>query len=139
MNEKNENTLIGLLSKKKALLAEMLGSTRKALELLKNDDIEEFEREIGRCEDMMRKADELAEEEKAYAKDDKQPGQQAISNEIESILRELSQASEECKKASGEKLKEYGSRIKALRQTKQGIGVYAPQTNPDAIFFDAKQ
>lgn len=139
MNVKQTDSLENILRKKRDLLSDMLLALTKAAQMLEADDALAFDRELDRCGKIMRRVDELSETEKALGASGLGKEEEDLRKEIASIAKKIADMNAELIKASGEKLNSFGSRIKALRQTKQGMGAYSAPANPDAIFIDAKK
>jgi hypothetical protein len=123
-----------ILKAKKTLLEELLGTINKAMRLLEEDNVDEFDRELQSCELIMRKVDELGK----TSSEEMSPADIEISRDIEQIFGRIVQANNDLRELSEEKLKSYGSQIKAIRQKKQGLDAYNRNAQ-SAVFIDEKQ
>ncbi len=123
-----------ILKAKKTLLEELLGTINKAMRLLEEDNVDEFDRELQSCELIMRKVDELGK----ISSEEMSPADIEISRDIEQIFGRIVQANNDLRELSEEKLKSYGSQIKAIRQKKQGLDAYNRNAQ-SAVFIDEKQ
>ncbi|MGE5495257.1 MAG: hypothetical protein ACM3S4_08180 [Burkholderiales bacterium] len=123
-----------ILKAKKTLLEELLDTINKAMRLLKEDNVDEFDRELQSCEQIMRKVDELGK----TPSEEMSPADVEIGKEIEQLFGRIVQANNALRELSEEKLKSYGSQIKAIRQKRQGLDAYNRSSN-SAVFIDEKQ
>jgi hypothetical protein len=123
-----------ILKAKKTLLEELLGTINKAMRLLEEDNVDDFDRELQSCEQIMRKVDELGK----TSSEEMSPADIEISRDIERIFGRIVQANNDLRELSEEKLKSYGGQIKAIRQKKQGLDAYNRNAQ-SAVFIDEKQ
>lgn len=129
----NEN-ITDILQAKKTLLEELLSTIKTAMRLLEEDNVENFDRELQNCEQIMRKIDELGKTPAG----EKSPADVKIEKDVEQLFARIVEANKELKELSEEKLKSYSGQIKAIRQKKQGLDVYN-QNVRNAVFIDEKQ
>jgi hypothetical protein len=123
-----------ILKAKKTLLEELLGTINKAMRLLEEDNVDEFDRELQSCEQIMRKVDELGK----TSSEEMSSTDIEISRDIGQMFGRIVQANNDLRELSEEKLKSYGGQIKAIRQKKQGLDAYNRNAQ-SAVFIDEKQ
>jgi len=139
MSETDQKKLVELLALKKELMSSMLESLRRAIDLLEGENVDEFNSELERCEDIMRRIDELTEQQAGICV----PGAEKpafiaeAENEIKHIAGQVAEANMECNSVAKEKLKSFGHRLKSIRQKRLGMGGYAHQESA-AAFVDMK-
>lgn len=140
MKEQIINDLTNMLGIKKELLQRMLNSVRRSIDLLSGDSIDDFNTEMDKCQEYMHNVDRVNETISGMQIPDSEKTAPVLELErdIVLILSQLADANMECNSAAKEKLNNFGYQIKALRQKRQGISIYACQVGRNAAFVDLR-
>jgi hypothetical protein len=134
------NDLTEILDEKRELLRSILSSVRRSIDLLAGDSIDEFNSEMDKCQEYMHSVDRLNAEIAVLnaAEREKPAAAKERENDIVMILRQIADANMECNSAAKEKLRSFGYQIKALREKRQGLNMYAFEFGRNAAFVDVK-